>query len=394
MKLPGLGTVSRLLGMAVFTTWAAATFLRGRSRRPAGFHGVFLVLVGWVGWSVFWSLDAAATSARLVTYVQLFLFSLIVWDLCDSRQGIQRAMQALVLGLWLNVANGYWNFARGIEAEYGRFSSSGSDANEAALLVAIGIPIALYLALQPSARSMRIVNMTYLPAAIVAIALSGSRTVLVAGVAVVAYIFVIVRQMRPSALVATMLLLVGGFTAISVLVPEQAVERSTGVGTDLSEGELSGRLEIWSESIEVFIEHPFVGVGSGATRAAIPTGKVAHNVLITMAVELGLVGLALWIVLGFHVARAVMHLPRFDRQLWLAVLCTWGMGSLTLAIDTRKYTWLVLSLAVTAAATAAEHRTQPAWSASGARRRPEEGERPLAPLAAHDSEAAEFYRLP
>lgn len=353
VKLPGLGTISRILGLAVFAAWAASTFTSGRTRRPAPFHTAFFALVVWVGFSTFWSLDPTASGTRLITYVQLFVLTLIVWDLCDSEESIQNAMQALIVGLWLNAANGYWNFARGIEAEYGRFSSSGSDANEAALLLAIGIPLALFLALHSTGKWIRLFNMSYVPVAVVAIALSGSRTVIIAGVAVVAYIVTIVRKMRPATMLALLVLLIGGFTAVSLIVPASAVERSTSVGSDLSEGDLSGRTEIWLESFDSFIERPLHGAGAAATREALPTGKVAHNVLITIAVELGLVGVSLFTVLGITVLRSLRSMDRDSRHLWLAVLCTWGIGSLTLAIDTRKYTWLVLGLAVAASGVAA-----------------------------------------
>lgn len=352
VKLPGLGTISRLLGLAVFAAWTAATFTTRRTRPPVSFHATFLALVVWVGFSLFWSLDPTASGARLLTYMQLFVLTLIVWDFCDSEKSILNVMQALIVGLWLNAANSYWNFARGIEAEYERFSSSGSDANEAALLLAIGIPFALYLALHSSTRWIGVFNMSYVPVAVVAIALSGSRTVIVAGLAVVVYIVSIVRNMRPTAMIALLVLLIGGFAAISVVVPSSAVERSASVGTAVSEGELNGRAQIWSESVESFVERPLHGAGAGATREALPTGKVAHNVVLTMAVELGLVGVILFALLGVTLIRAVWSMETDARNLWLAVLCTWAIGSLTLAIETRKYTWLVLGLAVAASSVA------------------------------------------
>lgn len=354
VKLPGLGTVSRILGLAVFGAWAVSTLSSGRNRRPAAFHTAFFALVLWAGASTFWSLDPNATGVRLLTYLQLFILTLIVWDLCDTEESIRNALQALVVGLWFNAVNGYWNFAQGIEAEYGRFSSSGSDANEAALLLCIGIPFALDLALHSSVKWIRVFNMSYVPVAVVAIALSGSRTVIVAGIAVVVYIVSIIRNMRPPVILGLVALLVGAFVVISSVVPTSAIERSTSVGSAVSEGELSGRLQIWSEALDSFLERPLQGAGAGATRAALATGKVAHNVVLTMAVELGIVGVAIFSAMGLMVLRGLKSMETDTRHLWLAVLCTWGIGSLTLAIETRKFTWLVLSLAVAASSVAAQ----------------------------------------
>ncbi|MGI9604619.1 MAG: O-antigen ligase family protein [Acidimicrobiales bacterium] len=350
VTLPVIGTISKILGLAAFVAWGIAGLVRGTMREPSAFHKAMFGLAVWVGLSLFWSADPTASGGRFITYLQLLFLTLMIWDLCVTDRQIRAAMQALVLGLWVNAANGYLNFARGIEAEFGRFSSTGSDANEAALLLAIGIPFALYLALDSPKSVLRTINFAYVPVGAVAIALSGSRTALVAGVAVVVYAVLATRRIHRFGIVVLVVLVGVSLWAITTVVPSEVIDRSLQVGTNVSEGDFGERAIIWGEAREAFESRPLAGVGAGATRAVLPTGKVAHNVVITIGVELGLVGLLLFFTIGTNLVLAVIGMRPGERQMWIAVLCTWTIGSLTLAIDTRKYTWLLFALVVAAAA--------------------------------------------
>jgi hypothetical protein len=56
------------------------------------------------------------------------------------------------------------------------------------------------------------------------------------------------------------------------------------------------------------------------------------------------------------VFRRAATLNKADRYMWLAVLATWVVGSISLSLETRKATWLLLSLVVAAAAALARPR--------------------------------------
>ena len=124
------------------------------------------------------------------------------------------------------------------------------------------------------------------------------------------------------------------------------------LGDEIGEGDLNGRVAIWLEAWDAFLEYPVAGIGAGASRAVVSTGNVPHNVALTLALELGIVGLILF---GGMVAAALRwspSLPPRDRRMWWAVVAIWAVGALSLSVETRKLTWVVFSLLLAATAAA------------------------------------------
>jgi hypothetical protein len=115
---------------------------------------------------------------------------------------------------------------------------------------------------------------------------------------------------------------------------------------------LGGRMDIWREGFAISSQHPLLGVGGGAFREAIdryPQGTVAHNVFLSVLVELGIVGLGLFaVVLALVVAEAVQQ-PRREAWLWLATLMVWTIGASVHTWEHKKPTWLFLGLVVVGA---------------------------------------------
>ena len=98
------------------------------------------------------------------------------------------------------------------------------------------------------------------------------------------------------------------------------------------------------------MQHPVLGVGAGAFKAAVGIGKVAHNVFISILVELGIVGIALFLgIVGVALANALKH-PLWGARFWLTLLLIWFIGASSLTWERRKLTWLVLALTAASAA--------------------------------------------
>ena len=145
--------------------------------------------------------------------------------------------------------------------------------------------------------------------------------------------------------------LIGAVLGVVTLIPQATLQRLSTVGTSITTGDIGGRAAIWKESLGLFADRPFTGVGSGAhERAAVKTSKVAHNVFISVLVELGIIGLGLFLAILVVVLFGAVNQPRWHSRLWLTMLATWGLGVATLTWEYRKPTWLVLSFAVCSAA--------------------------------------------
>lgn len=342
--LPGVGTLARVLGLLAFGAWALSVLASGRTRAPDTFHAFAFGLVVWVGLSLFWSLDTNATLERIETFLQLLALSIVIWDICVTERMVGAALQALVFGLSVAATSVFVNFARGVEAYYGRFASTGADPNYLSMTLALGMPIAWYLSLRSPNRALRIFNMLYVPVAAVAMGLTGSRGGFVAGFVAIAYILSTVKQLRPAGLGGLLVVIGLAITTILLIVPETTFERMGSVGDEITEGDLNGRVGIWLEARDAFVQRPLFGIGAGATRAVLPTGKVGHNVAITMGLELGIVGLLLFGGMVGSAIRAAARGHQPDRPMWFALLAIWGIGSLSLSLEPRKFTWILLTL--------------------------------------------------
>lgn len=373
VKFPVIGTLSRVLGALAFASWAASAFGSGHMRQPAAFHALVYGYVVWVGLSLFWSLDATATVRRIETYLQLLALALVIWDLCASRRAIEHALQALVVGLGVAAGSLFMNFARGTEAYYGRFAASGADPNYMSLVLALGIPIAWFLWLFGTRTPYRHLNLAYIPAALVAMGLTGSRGGMIAGFVALAYVLSTAKRLSPSGFVAGLVILGAGLSAISYVVPESAIDRIASVSDEIREGDLNGRAGIWLEARDAYVDRPVLGIGAGATRTVLPGGKTGHNVAINLLLELGFVGFVLFAGMAAAAVRSAIAAPRPDRRLWIVLLAIWGIGSLSLSLETRKITWILFSLVVLAPGV---WRHASVGSSASAARTDDIGERP------------------
>jgi type II secretory pathway pseudopilin PulG len=86
-------------------------------------------------------------------------------------------------------------------------------------------------------------------------------------------------------------------------------------------------------------------------------GKLAHNSFLSVLVELGIVGLALFGIILSIALIEVVRQPKWDARFWLTMLAMWLVGASALTYEYRKATWLFLSFAVASAALA-RHREE------------------------------------
>jgi len=358
IRIPGLGTAAKALGLVVGVFWLATILITGRFRRLGPFHVAVALFVLWNAVSIFWSADVAQSVARVVTWVQLFVLVLVLWDLYTTRAALLAGLQAYVLGAYVAIASALANYFAGnpYYSTYQRFSpAETTNPDGFGFIVALGIPLAWYLASSKTttgiSQSLRLVNFAYIPVAFMGIALSGTRTALIAAIPATVFGLASLTRLRPWARIAILLLVA---SAILILLPEIRLMRSfQRLGTtyaELTEGDLNNRLNNWREGVATFTEHPLLGVGSSMYRSVNSLGKVAHNSFLSVLVELGLIGFILFgvvLTIAFIQARSQ---PNWDSRFWLTILMVWAIGSSTLSWEYRKTTWVFLGLLIASAA--------------------------------------------
>lgn len=359
INLPGLGTLAKAIGLAVAGVWLVVVVIRGQFRKPTIFHIAVYLFLLWNMASAFWSADFNRTVFHIMTWAQLFILVFIIWDLYTSRVTIFAGLQAYIIGAYIAIGSAIGNFLVGnafYNTRYQRFSPADeTNPDGFGFILALGIPVALYLASSTTTNKVgyffKLINYAYIPAAFVGIALSGTRTALIAAIPGLIFGIFSLSRMRRSAQVSILLLL-----AISILLLLPYIEvlpsfqRLNTTVDELRAGEFTGRASIWKEGFASFMAHPFIGVGSNMFRSINSVGKVAHNSFLSVLVEVGIIGFALFaIILTIAFIKAWIQ-PKWERRFWLTMLSVWAIGSSTLTWEHRKTTWLFLGLLVASAA--------------------------------------------
>jgi hypothetical protein len=85
--------------------------------------------------------------------------------------------------------------------------------------------------------------------------------------------------------------------------------------SDFEETSNKGRMEIWSDSVKSFMKHPITGIGIGNFPLALSEktetskmGASAHNIYLEVLVEMGLIGLGVFLWLLYRIAEKLFRL--------------------------------------------------------------------------------------
>lgn len=341
-------TVARLVGLLLAASWVGTFVVTGRFRNPHPFHIVVYLYLIWNAMTLFWTVDVGLTIGRVQTYFQLAGMVLIVWDLVRTWAALEAGLQAYVLGAYVTIGGTVANYLTSTDPSGSRYAAIGFNVNNAGVIIALGIPVAWYLTFSESsgkrANLVRALNYAYLPAAVLAILLTASRAALIA--AFPAFLFV-VWSLRRLSLVKRVLVLATLISVLLVLqpvVPQASFQRLATLQTSTGLAPLGGRVDIWRDGINVFLEHPLLGVGSGAFRPATELGRAPHNFVLALAVELGIIGLGIFTIILAMAVYYARFQPKLISRLWLTILLVWVLGSATHSFEYNKPIWLFLGL--------------------------------------------------
>ena len=195
--------------------------------------------------------------------------------------------------------------------------------------------------------AVRILTLTYLVLAPIAVLLTGTRGAFVAGIAAVSIVPLTVPKLalRYLVIAASLILVV---IAVVPKLPKTATSRFATIPQELAAGNMSNRRFIWRAGLEVFPDRPVLGVGAGAYGTVLENSGnkslPAHNLLLGILVEQGIVGAVLFVGLLVACARNIVRMPPLDRKLWAVVMLTWTVGLMSISIERWKVTWLLFGM--------------------------------------------------
>ncbi len=353
LVIPGVGTFTRLCGIAAAVTGAFAVFEQGGVRRV---NTVTLAMVAFVGWSLVsstWTIAPDRAAQRIGTYLQGIVLALLLWNFAGSAKVRHRLLGAYVAGSVILSASLIHSRLtatnRIFDWGYTRYTAFNTDPNESGILLATAIPVAWYLATVTPHRRLAFLLRLYTPVIATAILLTGSRGGFVTMLTALLFLLTTVTPRRMHrGLVRVGAATVVGILLVSFVVPESTLARFGTIAGELTTGTMSNRKIIWKAGLGAFAASPVTGIGLGSYADTVlrEAGLFfeAHNTFIAVLVQQGIVGFFLLLALLALLVANVQTLPRNERRMYLFLLATWATGGMSLALEYKKETWFLLGL--------------------------------------------------
>ncbi len=349
ITLPGIGTVARLVGMLTILLSLPAIIARFRFRiQPFHIAVLLLFTQAWV--SSMWAGDIDEAIEKNFTYLQLFVICFVMYQFIETEKHARLALILFALGAAVSAISAIRLYSLGVAtSSYQRFASAGFDPNDNAIILSLGMATAAYIVISARHWTERLL-LLFLPIGLSAIFLTGSRSGSVAvTLALLVPVFCAPRSGALGKVGLVGLLIVIVIVALNY-APEHSLARIGTLFDELGSGSFNSRGHIWQLALRAISDNPILGAGSGNFKLYLIQnfgfGDEPHNVFLAIAVEQGLFGLALFLIILFIVGRNILRMPRRERNYWLIMMAILSIAFMSLNWEWRKQTWLVLLLSV------------------------------------------------
>ncbi|MGH7580029.1 MAG: O-antigen ligase family protein [Gemmatimonadales bacterium] len=345
---PGMSIVTKITGGLALAAALAFVVVSGQVRRWRGMHVAALLFVIWGGGELFFHQLGQRVPYKYSTYVQLFVVLWIVWELAPSWPRQLGLMAAYVFGSYVAAISTIMQYRQQAGA-LRRYAALQTDPNSLAMTLALALPMAWYLAATSRSALLRWACRAYMIVGLVAVALTASRGGMVATIMALAIVPLTMTKLSPGRLVTALVVLALSGAVAVAYVPEKIVERLATTSTEVEDLSLGGRFGLWKAGVKAFTARPITGYGPGSWRTAVapwlgPNPQVAHNSFLSVLVELGLVGLTLYLTMFVAVFRATRKLPSLERRFTLVLFLTLIVAMLPLSWEDQKAVWFILAL--------------------------------------------------
>jgi O-antigen ligase len=373
-------TVIKAGGALLAVVWIVL-LLRRRSELPflPVNHPVVAYLVvafgGWALASVLWAEVPASAQQAAFRLIQGAILLFIVYSAVRERGQVLWVLWAFVLGAVLSALVGLGGATAAEEVGYGtsetiRLAGGIGDPNELAAIIVPAIVLAVGLIAVTRQLLLRFVLFSSIAVLAVALFWTQSRGGLVAMAATLVLGPALAGPARPRVIALALSLGALAVTYFTLFAPPAQLTRVT----SFDAGGGTGRPDLWAVSIEMYRDHPYVGLGAGnfvdiepryATRdidlrrvdLIVDTPKGAHNSYLQTLTELGLVGFLLLVAallsclfVGLGAIRALERAGETDfgllgRSLLIGILGMLVAFTFISAVH-REQLWLLLGVAV------------------------------------------------
>ena len=323
--------------------------LEGTHRNYTLFN-LFAVMLGvWYLLGIWWSPTPEYSTKILQTYIMLIMMSLMFTYLINGEYKFRWAYQTYVGGCLMATGIIVYNWLNGIEGPYyERYTVEHIETDNMAILLAFGIPMAVWLYTQANHWFIKLANVGVIPIIFYGIFLTGTRTGLVCGSIGIAYLAFTQRKASFNLKIIYTGILIGAAVAVVSLAPKSSVERIFSIFAAVESGDLNYRTVIWQHTMSVWADNPILGGGTGSLGYTLNPYHVnfewAHNSYIQILGEQGLIGLAIYLMmigsLLYYALKCEIETKFFLLTLWFTIF----ISQMTLHSQNLKEVWFVWSV--------------------------------------------------
>ena len=367
--LAALGTQSVLMLVGVATMGMAAIDLIATQRFQIQFNYRIIIPVLWLiyaGLSMIWCRYSAAFSEFYMMYFRNCLMFILISMINYQKKEVALMKKAAAFGVGLLLlymtfvpgATRYSSYQHRLELVAG---SSNLDENYLAAILLIGFGFMVYWLINKKIVNMihKIIAIVYCIGYIYYIFATGSRSGLIAGI--VMLIILLAGSIKRNTLIVLVigLALIIAYPYIVMLLPSDLAERYSIAALTGKTTESSPRMMIWMGLLSRLKGLRILfGFGAGSaspiTREVYRFNAAAHSFYIAHIVELGVIGLTMFITL---IARMAIKLVKTKELGCFAILIGIMVIGFFLDLLTTKFFWSVMML-VTVCISASEERNE------------------------------------
>jgi len=342
-----IGNIARLAGLAVAAVTLLAVAQKGRIQRFSPQHWAILGFFLWTCASAVWSLDPITSLTRLPGYAQELMVFALAWELVDSAEDWLALLRSWLAGSWvlalLTLAS-LFTLRDDTQAQ-ARFYATGQDPNDVARFLCLCLPVAALAYALDQSRAGRLFSGGYFFVSLAAVVATASRGgILAALVGLMGSAYVLRRRLQPRwwAIASA-----GIAAAVLVwLIPPETYLRIFTITDQFSGGDLNQRTVIWSWGWSAFERAPLLGHGAGTFVAAagLAPFDTAHNTFLSVLVEYGIAGLALFILILILALQACHRLEPVQRAALFTMVAIWLISALVGTVAESRSTWLMFGV--------------------------------------------------
>ena len=280
--------------------------------------------------SVFVAMDQIESLSILLLYFKLGLYYFLITQILDSKQKIKDALVMIIFATMFSVIVGLIGIfiplpVLGSSLQTWRFRGLTSDPNILGLHLLIIIPLLFLLFFEKK----KLIDKTWVGFlflfSVLGLVATFSRSSTIGLAVILSYLFYRYRRNK------IIIILVGLLFFVAIyFVPADFWQRILSVGNIQQDPSLRWRAELYKGAWHLFIQHPLLGIGAGnfVLQSHIFTAQhlAVHNTLLEVAVETGIVGLSLFlIIIGVALIR-LKHAMHFFRWQGDSILSLYSLG--------------------------------------------------------------------